>query len=363
MSKVTLYAKDQSGSIRLWAIEADYTMECLIIEHGILGGEIQVKNEWIDEGKANRSIDEQLDLKMNSRIDKKIKSGYVYDLEAAKENDRVNALGFKRPMTAKRFDTFKGTINWDQGIFIQRKYNGNRCLIHNHNGTLVSYSRYGVINNRLNHILDEIDIPVDHTLDGELYHHGTPLQTINSWIKRIQVNTFKLKYVAYDVMNNSSYDFRLKFLKDNLQELKNTEIAETILVHSQKEMENYFRVWKADGYEGAMMRIMGKSYEDGKRSSSLIKVKKIGLEGYIDEEARVVDIEPSKDGWAILICVTKNGVRFNCSSPGNMSQKYHVMKNKDKFIGKYVNVEFPEWTKDGKPFQPVATRWVEFGIV
>ena len=42
-----------------------------------------------------------------------------------------------------------------------------------------------------------------------------------------------------------------------------------------------------------------------------------------------------------------------------MEYKTHVLENKDKFIGKHIRVEFESWTKDKKPFHPVALEWRE----
>ena len=99
----------------------------------------------------------------------------------------ANAMGLKKPMLAKAVDKCKN--NFLHNCFIQYKYDGNRCLVHHGENGLVAYSRNGKPMKNLEHILNDINIPKGMTLDGEIYHHGTPLQTIVSWVKRLQPDT------------------------------------------------------------------------------------------------------------------------------------------------------------------------------
>ena len=106
------------------------------------------------------------------------------------------------------------------------------------------------------------------------------------------------------------------------------------------------------GYEGLILRQGEFGYEAGKRSASLIKVKQ-----WLDEEFRVIEIYPSKDGWAVLLCITDKGRIFRVSAPGTMQEKTKVLLETYKYIGEWVNVEFYDWTNDGIPFHPVARYW------
>jgi ATP-dependent DNA ligase len=108
------------------------------------------------------------------------------------------------------------------------------------------------------------------------------------------------------------------------------------------------------GYEGLIIRQGEYGYEDGKRSRSLIKVKKC-----FDDEFLVVDIHESVDGWAILECAVDNEETFRVSAPGSMADKFYVALSKDEYIGRFVTVEYFEITNAGKPFHPVAIGWKE----
>lgn len=362
MNNIKLYKKDSAGKIRVWSVEADYANECLIIEHGVLGGEIVTKEEFIDEGKAGRDIDEQLDSRLQSRANKKMDLGYVDSIEKANGPLR-NAIGFLMPMKAQPTvdkhlrvkEKLINQVDWSNA-FVQRKYNGLRCLITQTEDGLVAYTRGGKYITTISHILDGMILPLNATIDGELYCHGTPLQTINSWAKRKQPNTSKLKLLAYDMISASEFGARFSNLKELNALGPGVEIAETILVNSYKEAIGYFHQFRNEGYEGAILRHGIAGYEDGKRSKSVLKIK-----GWHDSEFVVVDITESKDGIAVLHMMTENGSQFKATAPGTYTEKKSVLRNKGEYIGLSVTIRFAELTNDGLPAQPVAVAWREKG--
>lgn len=350
--KKTLYKRDASGSVREWSIEIDYEQESLLIEYGVLGGEMQSYSEDIWEGKASRDIDEQLELRFNSRVRNKMDAGYSEDINDAKKKP-VNQLGLIRPMLAKNFKDGKSMIDWGNA-FVQRKYNGHRCLVTNQGGEIIAYSRKGRVISSIDHIISGLEIEEGATLDGELYVHGMSLQRIGSLIKRKQPESELLTYMIYDMVSDKPFVARYNaFSKANPG--KGAQIVPTTRVFNAEEAMRLFRQFRNEGYEGAMLRHGMSPYQDSIRSSSLLKVKE-----FQDSEFRVIDIKSSRDGWAILICeVNEDGLTFDVSAPGTLEDKYHVMENRVDFIGRFVTVEYSEFTDAGKPFQPVATSWRE----
>lgn len=354
-----LFAKSASGAIISWKVETfpkeDSTID-LKFSYGQVGGAITISTETISEGLAGRTISEQAMLKAQSKINKKLDSGYVESYQEASEKKRVNILGLKKPMLACKFDSIEKKLFIDTDYYyVQRKYDGHRCIIKNVDGTLIAYTRNGKLIESIDHILSELNIPVGETVDGELYHHGTPLQTISSWIKKNQPESKQLVYIVYDVMQNEPYEQRLNWLYENIS--KNGESVQIAPTYSTPYKEDIIRSrdeFITQGYEGAMLRHPKSKYEDGKRSDGLIKVKKFN-----DDDFLVVDIISSKDGWAILSCITKEGKNFTVSAPGTLYQKYEVLEKKQSYIGKYVTVEYSGWTKDKVPFHPVATAFRE----
>lgn len=341
--------QDNNGKVREWSIGViDWT---IIIKHGEKGGSMQEVTEEVFDGKASRTREDQILSRIASRISKQRDKGYSNSLLNAKNNKAVNSLGFKKPMLAMPLKSIKNA-NYD-GAYVQRKYDGNRCLITNKDEEIIAYTRNGKMITTIGHIIDGLELLEGQTIDGELYCHGYPLQTIVSWIKRKQTNTFKLKYHVYDLISELPYDRRHAMLK-MLPMSPFMELAETIKVNNFEEVQKHFQESRKLGYEGSIVRLHTHGYEDGKRSKSLIKIK-----SWEDDNFEIYDITASKDGWAILNCIAKNGRKFSVTCPGNMDHKYYVYHNMDKYLGKFVRVEYAQLTKDGIPFHPIATLIID----
>lgn len=357
---ITLY-KNHKNSVGTWRIwYQDYAPGYMIfIAHtSTEGGQEMQVTEHVTEGKASRSVKEQTISRVRSRINTQLDKGYVKTREDAVGPPK-NTLGLVQPMLAMPEKRVK-SIRW-QGAIVQPKLDGHRCLIASTEEGVIAYSRKGKPIDAIDHITDEwFDLPVGTVLDGELYHHGTKLQTIGSWIKRKQENTRKLQYVVYDLVDIGNYADRSEKLENLfLQRMRVMEHSKLIQQHVLNVSSNHMDHAKAlmmkfrtEGYEGAMIRHGDHGYEIGRRSSSLVKLKV-----FEDQEFRVFDITESKEGWGVLHMLAPNGKRFRASAPGTHAEKEWTLKMKENYIGKLVTVEFAHWTDEGKPFQPVAIRW------
>ena len=343
----TLYAKDNNGAIRIWQIGIENDQ--IKIEHGQLGGAMQSQFEDVAQGKAGRDRLEQIESRMRSRINAKFDAGYVDNVDQAQVERRTNAAGLLKPMLAQPLKNIKNADY--SNAFVQYKYDGNRCLITNQGGELIAYSRNGKRIDTLDHILQDINLPEGATIDGELYCHGFPLQTIVSWVKRKQAHTDKIRFHAYDIISPIAYTERLEMLKD-LELHGASELVPSWRVNSFEQIQKLFKLSRQNGYEGSIIRLNDYGYEDGKRSKGLIKVK-----AWQDAEFAVTDILESADGWAVLECSLPNGKSFRVSAPGSIDEKRYVLDNKDFYIFRSVRVEYAQLTKDGIPFHPVAIDW------
>ena len=350
LNPTTLFIKDAKGALRQWSIAVeDYI---IVIKHGQLGGVQQVTTEEVEEGKAGRTLEEQIELRVSSRINKQKDKGYTEDIQFAERNT-VNALGLKKPMLAQPLKNIKN-IDFDNA-FIQHKYDGNRCLIANIGGKKIAYTRNSKVYATIDHILDSISIPANTILDGELYCHGQSLQTIISWCKRDKPipESKRLRYHCYDIISPKPFTERL----NDLYEIDFGEHGELVPTVKVTSLDTVFAFLKASleaKYEGTILRWGNFGYEDGKRSKSLIKIKE-----WKDDVFVVVGINPSKDYWAILTCILPKGASFSISAPGTIEEKREVLINKQNYLGRSVRVEYQNLTKDGVPFHPVATNWVD----
>ncbi|MCH9735886.1 MAG: hypothetical protein K0U78_15260 [Actinomycetia bacterium] len=360
MNEKTLYAKDSRGSIIQWTIwsEEDY----IFMDYGMVGGESQTDNEHVPMGLASRTLEEQIMARINSRINKKLDSGYVFCMEQAKDDERTNALGYKLPSKCAPWNKVK---DFSYGtVYSQRKLDGHHCNVVNDGGELVAYSSQGKLIETIPEILSSFEIPIGRTIEGELYHHGTPLQTISSWVKRRQENTKLLKFVIYEVdINSNCYSERLKYMKENVKIVNDqfSEVHKTDILYGEFNVIEVIRQEVNLGYEGLVLRPEGYPYAGGKRSKGAIKVKPIHFKGEFatEKEFLVVDILSSKDGYARLICDNGYGKTFAVLCHGDNEYKREVYQNKKSFIHKHVEVELAGWTKSKLPQHPVSKRWRE----
>jgi DNA ligase-1 len=345
--KITLY-KSHKNSIGTWSIS--YVDNVITMSSSTtLNGRPVIHTESVEKGLQTRSLHEQVLHRIRSRAKKQLDKGYVKTIEEAKKGP-TNSLNLKQPMLATAF----GKIRHLPGdCFMQNKLDGHRCLVTRLDGKLFAYSRQGKEITTIDHILDHI-VGIDEgmTIDGELYVHGESLQTIASWVKRAQDNSSKLEYHIYDYISDANYAARLATLH-TLQHGTHSKVIPCIEVNTASSpLGKYLDSARELGYEGLILRDKTSGYEAGRRSKSLIKVKKVD-----DAEYEVYDIGESSTGWGVLKCITKEGNKFNVSAPGTHDEKREVLVNKHHYIGKLITVEFSDITKDGIPFHPVATRW------
>lgn len=354
MDKTVLYRNSRNGISR-WTIWHEGNVIYMKSEAKI-GDSPSIFTEHVPEGKAGRSLQQQIDLRMKARVRGKVDNGYVHTYKEAQSPILKNVMGFLQPMLAQKFqDVKKFQV---ENYFAQPKLDGHRCLITRQGSELIAYSRRGREIHTIDHILKHIDIPDGVTLDGELYVHGEALQTIASWAKRKQPHSEKLKFVVYDILEDVSYEERLRILTNdlNLSFIENTSpifhLHTIDMAQFPEGLRNFFTYFRNKGYEGMILRERNTPYEVGRRSKGLIKVKETH-----DAEYQVVDVSSSKDDWGILHCKLPNGHVFRVSAPGTVADKTKVLKEKEKFIGRLVTVEYAHLTKEGVPFHPVATRW------
>jgi len=354
MPEIRLYRKNANsiGTWRIWNEGAT-----IHIAHAtVIGGSEVRHREEVSTNLSGRSIEEQVALRIKSRVSRMKDKGYK-DTEQEAIACSGNQLGLDRPMLAHPIERVS-SVNYS-GAVLQKKLDGHRCLITCQEGEIIAYSRQGKRIDAIKHIIRYMDgrIPEGTTIDGELYCHGHKLQTLSSWIKREQPATANLFFVAYDLISPERYIDRHDELKGIVGN-GDTGVSGKVVAlpyrpyESKEQTSIYFSQVRGEGFEGLMLRTDGRGYEAGKRSSSLLKIKE-----FFDEEFQVIGFEMSKTGWAICKCVTKDGRPFDCSAPGSVEEKTEVWNNQAKYLHKYLTIQFAHWTDDGLPFQPTALRW------
>lgn len=370
----SLYQHTNANKKYIWSIKIEPSGNAysILTEHGVVNGKLIKHKKEIKKGKANRSTLEQAILEATRKWkNKKEKDGYSLDLnKCTKQNIIV------RPMLAHKF-TFKSLTNKSRAVnielpaYIQKKYDGIRCLTYLKNGNIVLESRKGTPFNNFNDIEKELSkflvgLPDTFYLDGELYTDDIPFEEISGLVRQKEKildskessDISKIKYYIYDCFdtNNLSmtYTERLELLSlfFSTEKWKFLVMAETTIVTSAESIKKFHDKVVKEGFEGVMLRNMNAPYEIKKRSKHLQKYKEI-----IEEEFKITgyhDGTGKEKGLVIWECITKDGKKFSVRPKGSHKLRKEWYQDADKYIGKQLTVIFQEYTGDGVPRFPVG---------
>lgn len=362
LSKPTLYKKASTGATQIWNIRVERTPEEfgeIVISYGQLGGKMQETREVIREGKnlgkknATTAVDQavaEAEAKWEKQKDRR---HYGLDVEESAAKREVS------PMLAQSLKDHKNPIDWTSA-WAQPKLDGHRCLAFRDyvDRPIRLVSRQGKEITTLPHIQEELvrHMKVGDVLDGELYVHGVPLNTVGSWIKKAQEDSSKVLYNVYDMVHPARFTERIGMLDRLINLNRCVRRVVTWKVSGLDYLLAFQARCIADGYEGAMLRHGLAGYESGKRSSSLLKVKT-----FQDGEFMIQAVREGRggfEGMAIFECLAPKGASFEVTAPGTHAEKRQAWEQRDSLIGKWLTVKYAYWTTTDNPvpFHPVALR-------
>lgn len=368
----TLYQISSStGNTKVWSVEvrpAGETAE-LVIRSGVLGGKMvenvrQVEGKNI--GRSNETTPlEQAQLEAQSKINEKLRKGYVSDVSEVKSS-AVLGTGIPAPMLAHKYHPTgaqSGSKTLSQigilgkEICVQPKLDGNRCLIVVDGYRAEMYTRTGkLMPVQLKHILHDVLDRLHGTkfiLDGELYSDEISFNTLNGLIKREMVTSEQyqqrslIKYHLYDVISHADYreryDFICQFASENIH-----VIPSEIITATDKNIQEKLELYLSQGHEGLMIRQLGMGY-DNKRSWQLCKYKV-----FEDAEYKLVGFEEDARGGFVGAFVMQNGNgTFNAGASGqSVEERTEMWKNPQKYIGRMATIEYFGKSEYGVPRFP-----------
>jgi len=349
MPWVRLYKFAKSGATQQWDIEAtefDDGTAAYEVHYGQKGGRIQNTivevNEGKNIGKSNETSPyEQAILEAESKWKKQLDKGYAVGAP--------KVLPQTDPMLAKKYSDKADSVKFP--CFWQPKLDGARCIAHRDGDKITLLSRRGKVFTVLKHITTVLmDIMKDGDIfDGELYVHGVPFQRVMSWVKRLQPDTAKVVYNVYDVIIDKPFKERFKIFCDRIG-FRGKGVVKTVytkILTSHEQVKTILAMAEKRGYEGIMLRIGDCTYQCGRRSSELLKVKT-----FLDEEFEIIGAEENKGrqkGQCTFICKTSTGATFKVKPMGTDAQRKKYWKNHKNHIGEQLTVRFFEWTTSKPP--------------
>lgn len=358
-----LYTKTAKGAINIW--------QCWVVEDhvyvrwGQQDGQLQTTSfacEPKNVGRANATTAEQQAIaEAIAKWEKQVKKKYHWDPNHWDTNRNL------KPMLAKDYKKQKKHPGYP--AHAQPKLDGVRCLaLPPSDGRLVQLLSRGGDPYSVSHIIEQLTaaLPPGFILDGELYRHGTSLQTINSWVRNPQEDSVHVEYHVYDIFvedePNKPWAGRYDVLRDlfnrTLGGLPSIKRVTTYTVADRNHLEHMHNDFVLDGYEGAILRTLNGVYKFGYRSSDLLKYK-----DFQDDEFEIVGWKRGK-GKFLNVPIFKCkclGRTFEVTPMGTEAERLNMLENADSSIGKNLTVRFFNYTPDGVPFHPVGVAIREPG--
>ena len=384
MVSAKYYRRNNNGKPQVWWAYCDN--KDVIVYHGLLGGKIREERYTI----TKKSIDSE----MKSRINDKIKAGYITLSEVVDEtgtppvediNSPILAAYLERylpydlsngrdnTILAMRAKTYTGKVWEKEPVMLgQPKINGLRCLITASRNTnmfkpynLKFQSLEGVVWNALGNLEDYllsvlpksfVDNMIDEgwAMDGEVYLPGYSVNDINHFVKDATAPENKLlQYWCYDLaiedMSQENRDI-IRFNINNRTQLvckdehinnkKRLIILDSIDICGDAQSVKMRDVYLGCGYEGLILRNPNADYQFGRRRVGYMEKFKTATEG----DFEIIDIyKEKKRNLPILLCQNDiNDATFETRLSASFEAQEIVLKMKDEFIGRFVHLEFGE---------------------
>lgn len=324
----------------------------------------------VNIGKANETTPLQQAVRVANTVYQNLRhKGYTDDLANVKEKSKLSTDGVLLPMLAKTYSSNNDYSGW----LWQYKYNGLRVCVQLKEGELFLATRKGIDLYPVPHIrkaIKESETLMQYLLDGwcfdgELYAHEELLQDQVSWAKVVQPETKRLKLVVFDMFHSTMSDIpalsrfeELEQVFDSVSALEGAVIPAGYNVLPKREnavrqkLEQLIQSAMSRGYEGLILRDPDAVYQPAKRSSGLVKYKKMESEEF--EVLDVVSMTGKFAGLGKLILRCGPDQTFDAVPEGDEEFRRSILRNKHKYIGKMYTVEFQGRTKNGVPIFPVG---------
>lgn len=297
----------KTQKIRLWSLTCDSNGLATIM-HGYNGMKCQTIKKRLAPrgGLQKRTLDEQIELEIERLVrDKVRRGGYAVASSSHVSASAVVTDDVPRPMLAtefsqQRLDALESAnaadVPADDHLVVQPKLDGLRCLAELRSGNLFSRSRKRFVG------LEHIERAVRETantlglenddvwLDGELYTHGYGFQQITSLARSETIeDRTSLEFHVFDAFDPSktqSFETRFAEYLSRLHTSESLRVVSSEQINTSDEIESHVDVAIEKGYEGVVVRTNVRSasaskYVQGKRSTSLLKLKRFDQEEFI----------------------------------------------------------------------------------
>lgn len=374
-----LYKINSNNKLYCWTIEiVPHTNGLEIItRNGEKDGKMVSHSTIIEKGKASRTVLEQAVLEANAKFKNKTeKELYIEDpssltvaIEDSKKGCGKKVVSNKmvRPMLAQDFDFSKyekaGSRSFKISFpaYVQRKYDGIRCLVYMKDGKVVFESRTGepfekfdLLKVQVEKLFSKMSVEERDGFywDGELYTNDIPFNEISGLVRMTLKHAKpadiekanKIHYYIYDCINLKNLELTCKeryaFMDTYFKQFKKNDFnmihrVETETVDEPADVKTKHDIYVGEGYEGIMIRDMSGCYEVDKRSKYLQKYKEFN-----EAEFKIVGFHEENGGLVIWDVLLPNGKTCAAAPNASDAQRREMFKNGDKYIGKMLTVYY-----------------------
>lgn len=343
----TLYKLDANHTLREWTATIEPPASngpyILKIKHGVNGGKPIF--ETILHLSEKSALDD-LKTRYNKQVDRK---GYTTTIPLTRPF---------RPMLLHKYDHSP----LPERVFVQPKLNGMRCMA----SSTWMKSRENLHISCLPHIQQALSrFPPEIVLDGELYCHGKTLQEVISLTKRIEPHPdhYKITFFVFDLIDEGyDYSTRLSILREllgpesipgsNHSNHSMISLLETLDIPSS-DLENHHNFYLRNGFEGTIIRKPAGFYYMNVRTNDVLKYKPTQRGNF-----QIMDIVPgdvAKD-QGVFIVRSFNNTRSKATPKFPHHMRAEFLKNKAKYIGRLVEVEYEDTSSDHILLKAIAIK-------
>lgn len=281
-------------------------------------------------------------------------SGHFYledCLEATLPQFNTDSSGQAKPMLATDWKKVK-SITYP--CLIQPKLDGVRCLMVVNFMAITFLSRSGKEYGTLNHIgQDVIDasergLELPFILDGEIYSDELTFQEIVAAVKKQRPESLKLKFRAYDIINDEDQRQRWASTRRTVEAINSEciQLVDTYECTDEAHAKISHDNWVGQGYEGAMLRMYSGKYGQGQRSRDLLKVKE-----FDETEYRFIRWDKGqREEDLIAVCETDTNQEFRAKMVGTREQKVELQKTTEGMM----TIKHFGLTDEGLPRFPIG---------
>jgi len=370
----TLYARTSTGAVQQWTItvEDNHYTTTYGQKDGILVTTLPSYCDGKNIGKKNETSPQDQAIKeANSIYAKKLKEGYKEDI------NRIDEVTFFQPQLAKQFSKYMDRVVYP--LAVEDKLNGTRCAITKGG----AFSRTGEEYHCIDHIKAELE-PLfaqnpELVLDGELFNplYRNQLNVITSLVsvnrkakdvtdedrqkakEVVQFHVYDGMFYSIEGVGNITNDTIFMLRKEGLWKLvtglEYVKYHDYDMVYTYDEIDNMMQKVKAENREGLVIKVLNAPYEN-KRSANMLKLKV-----FIDDEFQVIDYLEGTGNWAgkvkKVVCrlnvpATNGKTTFESNIRGSMPELEELWRNREQHIGKWITVDFQEWSPYKIPLIP-----------